>query len=340
MIEVLLTIVFLPHQAALAADALSRTLCRLFTRRNLLEWECMAQSDEARPTAWDQPRIYLLICAFLALAFTIAVRGRGIAAIALASSWVMAPLVASLLNLPPSHVTGERRGDTQFLRNIALLTWRYFADLSRPEDHWLVPDNLQEDPEAVARRTSPTNIGLQLTGTLAAFDFGYLTLPELGTKLENLFATLDRLERSRGHFYNWYNTRTLDPIPPRFLSTVDSGNLCAALLTLKQACEAMPKQPIVEPSILEGLRDHCLQLRKTIPFSVRSAVLMRLLAALIRQLECRPTDLFFWGGLLRDVQSMSHQLRQHIDWACECLQRAEPNAAEELRYWQDALSAA
>src|SRR6185503_18001185 len=110
----------------------------------------------------------------------------------------------------------------------------FFEDLLGPVDHWLVPDNYQEDrEELVAHRTSPTNIGLQLIATLAAYDFGYLSFSGVVDRLEPTFATLLGLPRYRGHFYNWYDTRTLVPLVPAYVSTVDSGNLAGYLLTLR-----------------------------------------------------------------------------------------------------------
>ena len=113
-------------------------------------------------------------------------------------------------------------------------TWRFFEELVGPADHWLIPDNYQENRrDLVAHRTSPTNIGLQLLSTLAAHDFGYLTLDRLLDRLEPTFDTLLRMQRYRGHFYNWYDTQTLAPLAPAYISTVDSGNLAGYLLTLR-----------------------------------------------------------------------------------------------------------
>jgi hypothetical protein len=128
--------------------------------------------------------------------------------------------------------------------------------LAGAEDHWLIPDNLQEDRrELVAHRTSPTNIGLQLLATLAAYDFGYLNAPELITRLERTFATLLRMPRYRGHFYNWYDTRTLVALPPAYISTVDSGNLAGYLMTLRIGLLELASEPVISPSFLEGLED-------------------------------------------------------------------------------------
>jgi hypothetical protein len=126
--------------------------------------------------------------------------------------------------------------------------WRFFDDLVTPADHWLIPDNIQEDRrELIAHRTSPTNIGLQLLSTLAAYDFGYITLDGLLTRLESTFTTLLGMQRYRGHFYNWYDTRTLAPLAPRYISTVDSGNLAGYLVTLRAALlDIAERQPVAD----------------------------------------------------------------------------------------------
>ena len=131
--------------------------------------------------------------------------------------WAGSPLTAEFVSHTTNFVRRRTRSDTQFLRDVSLRTWRYSSDFSREEDHWLVPDNVQEDPRTIARRSSPTNIGLQLVADVAARDFGYLTHPELASRLANVFSTMSRLERDRGHFYNWYDTATLSLSAPLHL---------------------------------------------------------------------------------------------------------------------------
>src|SRR4029078_1304835 len=143
-----------------------------------------------------------------------------------------------------------------FLRNVARRTWSFFERFVGPADHWLPPDNYQEHPIAkTAHRTSPTNIGLYLLSTLAAHDFGYLSLSELIERRTRTFETLEKLPRHLGHFYNWYSTTTLQPLAPLYVSTVDSGNLIAHLLTLRQGLLERRNAPVVSSSIFAGLRD-------------------------------------------------------------------------------------
>ena len=127
--------------------------------------------------------------------------------------------------------------------------------LARTE-HWLPPDHFQETPQTgSAPYTSPTNIGLLLLSTLAAYDLGYIGIPILVSRLRSTFESLERLERLRGHFLNWYDTRTLEPMPPRYVSTVDSGNLAACLRILGQACQQIPGKPVLRWQGWEGVAD-------------------------------------------------------------------------------------
>jgi hypothetical protein len=339
-VEALLTIVFLPHQALLSADAIVRSLVRRFvTGRRLLEWESMAQAEH-HGAQQGLSTTYLLACSMgsLALVALLAASQAPVAmAVAITFLWLMSPLAVHLVNARPFHVHREDANDVEFLRDVSLRTWSFFRDFSTPDHHWLVPDNVQQQPYAVARRTSPTNFGLQLTAGLAAFDLGYLTPPEIAQYGRNLLNTMSAMERRNGHFFNWYDTATLRPLPPLYVSTVDSGNLAAALIAFRQGCEEMVQGPVIGPSLLRGLRDYCLRLRQALPPSVRSLGVMRILSSLVRQLEVEPADLFFWEGVLSEAASTVRRLDQHIDWACEHLEERNPGAVREIRYWKSAL---
>jgi hypothetical protein len=143
------------------------------------------------------------------------------------------------------------------LRAAARTTWRYFESFTTAADAWLPPDNYQEHEQGprLARRTSPTNIGMSLLSALAAHDLGYLTTAALIGRLDRTLTTLEGLERYRGHFLNWYDTATLAPLHPRYVSTVDSGNLAGALGTLAQGLLALPQRPQTPTALLEGLAD-------------------------------------------------------------------------------------
>jgi len=342
-VEAFLSFAFLMHQSLLMLDAIARTLVRRFiTHKRLLEWESMAQS-EASGTGTGLngglSAIYLLACP--ALGALVAVTAQPSVARAfyvVIALWIASPAIAQFLSAPPSSGKPDQPNETEFLRGIALNTWRFFADLSTQADHYLVPDNIQQAPDNVAHQCSPTNIGLQLASTVAAFDFGYLNHQELADRIGKTMETLGRMERYKGHFYNWYDTQSLEILSPRYVSTVDSGNLAAALLTLKQSCLQVTHQPLVDVKLIAGLRDCCLRVRNTLPPSLRGMAIMRPLAGLLRLLDCRPTNLLYWKGVLTDVASTVAALNPHLDWACDRLAARDSATAAELRCWQRVLS--
>ena len=144
----------------------------------------------------------------------------------------------------------------RFLHRMARKIWDFFETFITVENHWLPPDNYQEAPiEALARRTSPTNMGLLLLANLSAYDFGYINMQKLLERTTNTLQTMTQLERYRGHLYNWYSTETLAPLLPRYISTVDSGNLAGHLLTLRQGLLALPDDPLLNVRYLDGLED-------------------------------------------------------------------------------------
>ena len=179
--------------------------------------------------------------------------------------WLACPWIAWRISQPigPSVVPELRPKQIAFLRQTARKTWRFFETFVTEQEHWLPPDNFQEEPvPVVASRTSPTNMGLALLANLAACDFGYLSVGQLIRRTQDALDTMQRLERHRGHFYNWYDTRTLKPLLPLYISTVDSGNLAGHLLTLGPGLRNSPMQPILAPQLFAGLCDTVRILRE------------------------------------------------------------------------------
>ena len=176
------------------------------------------------------------------------------------------PIVAWWISRPtPAIETKLTDSETVFLRKIARRSWAFFQTFCAAQDNWLVADNFQEKPlEGVARRTSPTNIGMSLLANLTAYDFGYITGAQVIERTTNTFNTMDLLERHRGHFCNWYDTQSLKPLMPIYISTVDSGNFAAHLLTLRPGLLALADKNIVDPKIFEGLKDTAAILSESI----------------------------------------------------------------------------
>ena len=260
--QVALSITFLAHQAYLMTDAIVRTLYRkLVSHRRLLEWTTAAQAEQGSTHdlrsvfrfMWPTEAVTLLIAALI-----LALR-PGVMPVAspFLLLWALSPLIAYWVS---RRVPAERvelaASEQRDARLIARRTWRFFETFVCQEDQWLPPDNFQEDPQPViAHRTSPTNIGLLLLSTVAAHDFGYVGTLELVERLELTFQTLDKLPRFRGHFFNWYETRTLEALSPQYISTVDSGNLAGHLLALKQSCIEIYDSPLYGAHTLAGLSD-------------------------------------------------------------------------------------
>ena len=172
--------------------------------------------------------------------------------------WAFAPFIAYRLGLPEEKSTEREIGasDALWLRRAARRTWRYFETFVGETDHWLPPDNFQQDPdEVIAHRTSPTNIGLLLLSTVAARDFGFVGTLETVERIELTLMTLERLPRFRGHFLNWYDTRTLEPLEPQYVSTVDSGNLAGHLIAVAEGCREFANAPLFGERTLNGLAD-------------------------------------------------------------------------------------
>ena len=254
-----LSLVFLPHQAWVSADAVVRTLWRLLvSRRRLLEWQTASTAErvtsEGRGTLWRAMAPAMVMVAIIGALVGRRLFGSGdpgsfwplaAAAIPLLGAWILSPLVAFWLGAPA--INPARRlaaaGRRQALR-YGLLHWRFFERFAGPETRWLAPDNFQDDPApVVAMRTSPTNIGLQLLATVSGYDLGFLPVEELTVRLERIFATLRQMPRFRGHFYNWYDLSDLSVLQPAYVSTVDSGNLAGHLIALRQACLTLPDDP-------------------------------------------------------------------------------------------------
>jgi cyclic beta-1,2-glucan synthetase len=256
-----LQLTLVANHASQMVHAIVVTLVRLaFTGRRLLEWETAATSAAraAGPRRGASVRLFLAEMAAspaLALAGLVSILilrpGALAAAAPVLTLWAAAPFIALGLSRPvPERRRALGEDDRHFLRDVARKTWRYFESFAGPEDHALPPDNYQEAPEAcVAHRTSPTNIGLGLLATLGAYDLGFIQTDELAERIDATLTTMEGLERFEGHLLNWYDTRSLAPLSPRYVSTVDSGNLAASLLTLAEglrqlARETRPQGPL------------------------------------------------------------------------------------------------
>jgi cyclic beta-1,2-glucan synthetase len=212
--------------------------------------------------------------------------------------------------------------ERQALRRIACKTWTFFESFVGPDDNWLPPDNFQEQSErGIAHRTSPTNEGLFLVAALAAHDFGYLAAHDLAALLERNLESWQKLDQYQGHFYNWYDTQTLKPLPPRYVSSVDSGNLMACLLTLAQGLRDLPGFPPRDARVVEGLTDGVRLIEEALsrvqPPNGSAAVtalnqLQDTLRRLLAPLQTPPPNLEAWLHLLSELQADTASLREEV----------------------------
>ncbi len=326
LLRSLLAVVFLPDYAGMALNAIALvTFRRLRGHRLFLEWET---SQTAHSRAKNQQRQFLLARAWIPLAALLlgaaAWAAGGVALVSAAPFlllWMFFPVAVILINRPAVFARGGvlSAADRRVLRSTARRTWRYFDDFVGPQTNWLPPDNVQETPtREIFMRTSPTNIGLWLLATVAANDFGYLTIDDLIGRNLGTFETLDQLERFEGHLFNWYDIEKREPLHPRYVSTVDSGNLLASLWTLAVSCEEMTTRPVLEASALLGLADTLEVLRQVAGASPHPAF-----SALTKLLLTPP------GNLL----DLILRLRSARDPARELAQTFFQDASDPRAYW-------
>ena len=320
--HIALGLTLLAHQAWLMADAVVRTLLRLVvTRRRMLEWVSAAQVS-SNP-GLDLGRIYLEMWGALALAAAaglVAAFGPGearIVAATFAVLWGLSPAVALWISRPVATGTPEQLSvdERQGILAAARRSWRFFETFVGAEDNALPPDNFQDDPRpVVAHRTSPTNIGLYLLSTVAARDLGWVGTLDVRDRLGATLTTMSNLERYRGHLYNWYDTRSLAPLEPRYVSSVDSGNLAGHLSVLAVAMQERLRSPILGVDIQRGIDAALLLLRDTLPVDDRAAV-----DELRNTLALEPPTTADWPARFRELTTALHRLAARA--------RALPDAA-------------
>ena len=265
-------VALLAHQAWLMADAIVRTLFRLFmSHRHMLEWVTSAQARFGLPL--NIRGFYRRMAGGVALACAAAIivacapQASRLSALPFIVLWLFSPLVAQRAShlqayFAPKPISSD---DEQTLRLIARRTWRFFETFVTANDHLLPPDNFQEEPKpTAAHRTSPTNIGLYLLSVVATNDFGWMGMIDTLDRVGGTLSSMNRLERFRGHFYNWYDTHDLRPLDPKYISSVDSGNLAGHLIAFEGACNEMMKRPLVNTEWMKGIADAVLLARESL----------------------------------------------------------------------------
>jgi len=347
--QLALQAVFLAHQAWLMCDAIMRTLCRLYlTHRRLLEWVTAAQAQIS-------PRLGLLgfygrMAGAVAIGVAVIVlactgAARAAVAVPFALLWVLSPVMARWVSRSPREASrlSVSAADALALRLIARRAWRYFDTFVTAADHLLPPDNFQEDPRPVlAHRTSPTNLGLYLLSILNAQDFGWIGVLDMIERLEGTLAQMEGLEHFKGHLYNWYDTLDLRPLDPKYISSVDSGNLAAHLIALANGCSQMTVQQVAGAGLFAGLEDALTLARQSLSElgddgaaqTTRQSQLERALeaiAASLRAVPATPVQLAASLGALAPLSASTA-----ADAAAFALERADA-ASAEMADWAEAL---
>ncbi|HSZ59322.1 MAG TPA: glucoamylase family protein, partial [Tepidisphaeraceae bacterium] len=333
LLRALFAIACLPYEALINLDAIGRAMARVrVSGRKLLEWR--TARDVQRTSRSDLLGFYTsmwvspAVAGVVALVLTLFRSGSLEAAAPFIVLWITSPVIAWWLSKPNQPKRARLlEDDLVFLGTVARRTWRFFEKFVGPTDNYLPPDNFQEDPpQGAAHRTSPTNIGLSLLAHLAAYDFGYLTVGGLIERIQLTLGSIDRLQRYRGHLYNWYDTRSLEALRPLYVSTVDSGNLAGHLLTLAAGLEQLSGQKIFPAAVFSGLNqtlDVIFDLANLKPESEIALPLARL-RDLLRQ---KTTTL-----------SASHRLLgQLVAAAGDFTHALESGADGELREWAAAF---
>ena len=340
------------HQAWLMSDAILRTLYRLYvSHRLMLEWTTAAQAK--RTSRLDVRGFYGMMAGAAVLGAAAAIfvacagRGGGLIAAPFVILWMLSPAVARWASLPP-RIEGAQPlplADTRALRLSARRTWRFFEKFVTAEDNMLPPDNFQEDPKPMlAHRTSPTNLGLYLLSVVAAHDFGWIGTHEAADRLGATLDTMKRLEQFRGHFYNWYATRDLRPLDPRYVSSVDSGNLAGHLIALGNACREMIARPVVDRQWLTGIEDSIALVRESLAalaadrrsLTVTPKQLAEALDAMAPLIQSEPQTVVELTAWLAELENQSDSISDIA--RALTLERAD-SAATDVLAWAEALRA-
>ena len=334
LVRILLFLAWLPHEAYYSLDAIVRSLWRMaVSRRRLLQWQPSSEversGDNDLPTLarmmWIGPALALGTAGVLVVQRPMALP----LAAPMLLAWLVSPLISWWTSRARPSAEIELAPEQQrFLRRIARKTWAFFEVHVGADDRWLPPDNMQEQPASVvAHRTSPTNIGLALLANLAAYDFGYLAIGRLLERTGNTLRSMQGLERHRGHFYNWYDTQTLEPLAPRYVSSVDSGNLAGHLLTLRPGLFALADDPVVNRRCLDGLADTLELVERGLDAGPMPVPLLSLRSRLAQGA----------AALAGSLDSASRFLRMLTDGALRLSEDAAVTQASEASFWARSL---
>ena len=337
----LLNLIFLPHQMMLTLDAIIRSMVRTFvTGERLLEWETAAQAEtkSSRRTPVDRYLVWtpLVALGIGALVYYVAPHKQAIdCAAPILLLWACATVVTAWLNKPPQEQQQRlTASDRAYLTGHALRIWRYFHQFGGEGHNYLIPDNVEEEGTFEAARVSPTNVGLLLNARQAACELGFLTVPEFIRLTQKTLDTIARLEKYRGHLYNWYDTKTLKTLNgPSFVSSVDSGNLVASLYTLHAGALDLIERPLCGSHLFNGIRAHwsLMQAQGKLPARLTASAMPgasapladsiawlqtaeETLAAAAASLKAQLTNSWWHAETVHRIRAASALIRDYAPW--------------------------
>ncbi|MBK8752665.1 MAG: cyclic beta 1-2 glucan synthetase [Candidatus Competibacteraceae bacterium] len=326
--------VCLPYEAYFSLKAMICTIWRMqITHQHLLEWTSSGDHHQCRDLVGFYRMMGIAPALAAVTALSLALTKPAVLAIAgpILLLWLASPVMAWWISRPLIRHTAPLTADqTLFLRMVSRKTWAFFETFVGPEDYWLPPDNYQEQPVAVAHRTSPTNMGLSLLANLAAYDFGYIPAGCLIERTSCALRTMGSLERYRGHFFNWYDTQSLKSLQPTYISSVDSGNLAGCLLTLQPGLLALMDDPILSTRWLDGISDTFRILTDALKADLPTP-LTRFQQTLESASATRPIT-------LAAAQQCLESLAISAEEAVVMLNAATGNAGSEANEWAQALA--
>jgi cellobiose phosphorylase len=339
--QAIFTLICLLHEACFSLEAIGLTTYRMLcTRRHLLDWSTSADSRPTNTLPSTFSRMWVSLTLAGGTAVYLIIQRPSVLPLAapVLTFWLLAPIAVWWVSRPLAHAEVRfTDSETIFLRKLARRSWAFFQQFAGADHNWLPADNYQEQPvERTAQRTSPTNIGMALLANLTAHDFGYITSGELIDRTAGTFTTMDLLERHRGHFCNWYDTQSLKPLIPMYISTVDSGNLAGHLQVLRLGLLDLPGKKVLSTGILDGLKDVSAILTESLEVSPRGvaqpehaqvgSLLVQFIESLRLGRQASP-KLHEFAALLKKLRSIAGDITRSID----------ANAFSEANFWSQRL---
>ena len=333
-----LKIIFLPYEAYKSADAIVRAIYRMKkSKKNLLEWVSADVIENNLDNSFsgfiNDMHIVSIIAAMYIVIYVYRSRTIGVSTISILSLWIISPIIAFKISEICHDVKYDLNKEEEvYLRTVARRIWAYFEDFVNKESNWLPPDNYQEEPyKGIAKRTSPTNIGMGLMANLCAYKLGYIGRIEFIDRNKNMVDTLKNMEKINGHFLNWYDIDSKKPLNPKFVSTVDSGNLAAYLWIISTAISNLPKEPYEIKNKISGICDTLRLASIEMNEKVKEDYGLETLS---QNIEKRSYDLENFRNTLDYVESIIKEIREmHLDhelvW-CDKLSRSILNYQREL----------